>query len=113
MWLNINFGWYYVDKVSGVVYFNWDVSDLRKWIVNRLCFVIVVVFGCEIKKICVFFDEMWYVFFMLEVMLKNKLISDLFSYFVCCLMYILWSFRVMIKFVFDGLERLLVIDLEI
>lgn len=42
LWLNINPGWHYSDKVSGVVHLNWDVGDLRKWTASRLKFAIAV-----------------------------------------------------------------------
>ncbi|MCS8502954.1 hypothetical protein N1E27_07985 [Pseudomonas aeruginosa] len=113
LWLNINPGWHYADKVSGVVHLNWDVSDLRKWTANRLRFAIAAALGCEIKKIRVPFDEMWHVFFTPEVTLKNKSTSDSFSYFVRRSMYTPRSLRAMIKFALDESERLPVTDLEI
>lgn len=70
LWLNINPGWHYSDKVSGVVHLNWDVGDLRKWVAQRLRLAIGVALNVDPKLIGVPFDEMWHVFFTPEVTLK-------------------------------------------
>lgn len=113
LWLNINPGWHYSDKVSGVVHLNWDVSDLKKWTAQRLRFAIGLALGFDPKTIRVPFEEMWRVFFEPEVTLKNKSKSDSFSYFVRRSMYTPRSLRAMIKFSLDCAARLPVTDLEI
>lgn len=113
LWLNINPGWHYSDKVSGVVQLNWDVSDLRLWAANRLRFAIGEALGVSPRLIRVPFDDMWHVFFTPEVTLKNKDTSDSFSYFVRRSMYTPRSLRAMIKFALDGADRLPVSDLVI
>lgn len=113
LWLNINPGWHYSDKVSGVVQLNWDVSDLKKWTSQRLRRAIGLALDCEISAIRVPFDEMWAVFFEPEVTLKNKSKSESFSYFVRRSMYTPRSLRAMIKFSLDYSARLPVTDLEI
>ncbi|HEX5339088.1 MAG TPA: hypothetical protein VFW53_11685 [Gallionella sp.] len=113
LWLNINPGWHYADKVSGVVHLNWDVSDLRVWAANRLKLAIGVALECSPKKVRVPFDDMWHVFFTPEVTLKDKSRSDSFSYFVRRSMYTPRSLRAMIKFALDGADRLPVSDEDI
>ena len=110
LWLNINPGWHYSDKVSGVVHLNWDITDLRKWTAQRLRLAIGMALNIEYKMIHVPFDEMWHVFFTPEVTLKNKSKSDSFSYFVRRSMYTPRSLRAMIKFALDGADRLPVSD---
>ena len=110
LWLNINPGWHYSDKVSGVVHLNWDISDLRNWTAQRLRFAIGMALNIEYKMIRIPFDEMWHVFFIPEVTLKNKSKSDSFSYFVRRSMYTPRSLRAMIKFALDGADRLPVSD---
>lgn len=106
LWLNINPGWHYSDKVSGVIYLNWDVSDLRKWTAQRLRLAIATALSIDPKAIRMPFDDMWHVFFTPEVTLKNKSTSDSFSYFVRRSMYTPRSLRAMIKFALDGADRL-------
>lgn len=113
LWLNINPGWHYSDKVSGVVHLNWDVGDLKKWTAQRLRRAIVLALSCEATAIRVPFDEMWAVFFEPEVTLKNGSKSESFSYFVRRSMYTPRSLRAMIKFSLDCAARLPVTDLEI
>lgn len=113
LWLNINPGWHYSDKVSGVVHLNWDVGDLKRWAAQRLRRAIGLAIGCEASVIRVPFDEMWAVFFEPEVTLKNKSKSESFSYFVRRSMYTPRSLRAMIKFSLDCAVRLPVTDLEI
>lgn len=110
LWLNINPGWHYSDKVSGVVHLNWDISNLRKWTAQRLRLAIGTALNIEYKMICVPFDDMWHVFFTPEVTLKNKSTSDSFSYFVRRSMYTPRSLRAMIKFALDGANELPVSD---
>lgn len=113
LWLNINPGWHYSDKVSGVVHLNWDVSDLRHWAAQRLRRAIGVALDIEPKLIRLPFDDMWHVFFTPEVTLKNKSESDSFSYFVRRSMYTPRSLRAMIKFALDGADKLPVSNLVI
>lgn len=113
LWLNINPGWHYSDKVSGVVHLNWDVSDLKKWTALRLRRAIGLALSCEPKAINVPFEDMWKVFFEPEVTLKNRSKSESFSYFVRRSMYTPRSLRAMIKFSLDGASKLPVTDLEI
>lgn len=113
LWLNINPGWHYSDKVSGVVHLNWDVSDLRSWTAQRLRLAIATALNVDPKSIHVPFDEMWHVFFSPEVTLKTKSKSDSFSYFVRRSMYTPRSLRAMIKFALDGADQLPVSDLVI
>lgn len=113
LWLNINPGWHYSDKVSGVVHLNWDVGDLRKWTSQRLRFAIATALNVEPKAIRVPFDDMWHVFFTPDVTLKNKSTSDSFSYFVRRSMYTPRSLRAMIKFALDGAEQFPVSEGEI
>src|SRR5690606_5363344 len=79
LWLNINPGWHYSDKVSGVVHLNWDVGDLRRWTQQRLRFAIGKALGVNPKSVRVPFDDMWHIFFPPEVKLKNRTESDSFS----------------------------------
>lgn len=113
LWLNINPGWHYSDKVSGVVHLNWDVSDLRKWIAQRLRLAISKTLNVDPKMIRVPFDDMWHVFFTPEVALQNKSTSDSFSYFVRRSMYTPRSLRAMTKFALDAADRLPVSNLVI
>lgn len=113
LWLNINPGWHYSDKVSGVVNLNWEVGDLRKWVAQRLRFAIGTALNLDIKLIRVSFDEMWHVFFTPEVTLKDKTKSDSFSYIVRRSMYTPRSLRALIKFSLDSADRLPVSDLAI
>lgn len=113
LWLNINPGWHYSDKVSGVVHLNWDVGDLRRWVAQRLKLAIATVLKAEPKSICIPFDDMWHVFFASEVTLKDKSRSDSFSYIVRRSMYTPRSVRAMIKFALDSAEHLPVSDLTI
>lgn len=113
LWLNINPGWHYADKVSGIVHLNWDVGDLRRWVAQRLRFAIGIALNLEPNKIRVNFDEMWHVFFTPEVTLKNKTKSDSFSYIVRRSMYTPRSVRALIKFSLDSADHLPVSDLEI
>lgn len=106
LWLNINPGWHYSDKVSGVVHLNWDVGDLRRWTQRRLRFAVGVALDMDPKLVGVPFDDMWHIFFPREVRLKNKTESDSFSYFVRRSMYTPRSLRNMIKFALDGTDRL-------
>lgn len=105
LWLNINPGWHYADKVSGVVHLNWDLGDLKRWARQRLSFAIAVALNVDPKSIRVPFEEMWHVFFPVEVMLRNKTQSDSFSYFVRRSMYTPRSLRNLIKFALDGADR--------
>lgn len=113
LWLNINPGWHYSDKVSGIVHLNWDVSDLRKWTAQRLRLAIAMALHVDPKVIRVPFDDMWHVFFTPEVTLQNKSKSDSFSYFVRRSMYTPRSLRAMIKFALDGADRLPVSEVVI
>lgn len=113
LWLNINPGWHYSDKVSGVVHLNWDIGDLRKWTAQRLRLAIGVALNVDPKMIVISFDEMWHVFFTSQVTLKNNSKSDSFSYFVRRSMYTPRSLRAMMKFALDCADTLPVSDLEI
>lgn len=113
LWLNINPGWHYSDKVSGVVHLNWEIGDLRRWTAQRLRLAIGMALNLDPKEVHVPFDEMWHVFFTPEVTLKNRSKSDSFSYFVRRTMYTPRSLRSIMKFALDGAERLPVSDLEI
>jgi hypothetical protein len=113
LWLNINPGWHYSDKISGVVHLNWDVSDLKKWTKQRLRLAVGIALGLDPKTIRVPFDEMWHVFFSPEVTLKNKSTSDSFSYIVRRSMYTPRSLRAFIKFSLDIADRLPVSELII
>lgn len=112
LWLIINPGWHYSDKVSGVVHLNWDVSELKKWMAQRLRRAIGLALGFETTIIRVPFEEMWTVFFEPDVTLKNKSKSESFSYFVRRSMYTPRSLRAMIKASLDCASRLPVTDLE-
>ena len=113
LWLNINPGWHYSDKVSGVVHLNWDIGDLRNWTAQRLRVAIGTALNVDPKRVHVPFDDMWHVFFTREVTLQNKSKSDSFSYFVRRTMYTPRSLRSIMKFALDGAERLPVTDLEV
>lgn len=106
LWLNINPGWHYSDKVSGVVHLNWDVGDLRRWTQQRLRFAVAKALDVDPRLIRVAFDDMWHIFFPPEVRLRNRTESDSFSYFVRRSMYTPRSLRNMIKFALDGTDRL-------
>lgn len=106
LWLNINPGWHYSDKVSGVVHLNWDVGDLRKWTRQRLSFAVGTALGVSPRLVNVPFDDMWHIFFPKEVRLKNNTESDSFSYFVRRSMYTPRSLQSLIKFALDGADRL-------
>jgi hypothetical protein len=105
LWLNINPGWHYSDKVSGVVHLNWDVGDLRRWTAQRLRLAIGIALNTNPKSVSVPFEEMWHIFFTPYVTLKDKTQSDSFSYFVRRSMYTPRSLRSMIKFSLDGADR--------
>lgn len=113
LWLNINPGWHYSDKVSGIVHLNWGFGDLRKWVIQRLRLAIGIALALEPKSIHVPFDEMWHVFFTPEVTLKDKTKSDSFSYIVRRSMYTPRSLRALIKFSLDSAGRLPVSDIVI
>lgn len=106
LWLNINPGWHYSDKVSGVVHLNWDVGDLRKWTAQRLKFAIATALGMDQRNLSIPFDEMWHIFFAPNITLKDRSQSDSFSYFVRRSMYTPRSLRAMIKFSLDGSDSL-------
>lgn len=105
LWLNINPGWHYSDKVSGVVQLNWDFGDLKRWTRQRLRLAIGLALDTDPRKISVPFEDMWHVFFPTGVMLRDKTESDSFSYFVRRSMYTPRSLRNMIKFALDGADR--------
>ena len=113
LWLNINPGWHYSDKVSGVVHLNWDVSDLKKWTAQRLRLAVGVALSFDPKAIQLPFDDLWHIFFSAEVTLKDKSISDSFSYIVRRSMYTPRSLRAFIKFSLDIADRLPVSELAI
>lgn len=113
LWLNINPGWHYSDKVSGVVHLNWDVGDLKRWTAQRLRLAIATALKVDPKTIRMPFDDMWHIFFTPEVTLKNKSTSDSFSYFVRRSMYTPRSLRAMIKFALDGADQLPVSEVVI
>lgn len=113
LWLNVNPGWHYSDKVSGVVHLNWDIGELRKWATQRLRRAIGAALNLEPKAIRVPFDDMWHVFFTPEVTLKNKSKSDSFSYLARRTMYTPRSLRSIMKFALDSADRLPVSDLVI
>jgi len=113
LWLNINPGWHYSDKVSGVVHLNWDVSDLKKWTAQRLRLAIGIALNVDPKIIQLPFDEMWQIFFAPEVTLRDKSTSDSFSYIVRRSMYTPRSLRAFIKFSLDIADRLPVPELAI
>lgn len=106
LWLNINPGWHYSDKVTGAVHLNWDVGDLKRWTQQRLRYAIGKALDTTPHLIRVPFDDMWHIFFPREVRLKNKTESDSFSYFVRRSMYTPRSLQKMIKFALDGTDRL-------
>lgn len=106
LWLNINPGWHYSDKVSGVVHLNWDVGDLRRWTQQRLRAAVGAALEVDPQIVRVPFDDMWHIFFPPEVRLKNKTESDSFSYFVRRSMYTPRSLQSIIKFALDGTDRL-------
>lgn len=106
LWLNINPGWHYSDKVSGVVHLNWDVSDLRRWTAQRLRLAIGIALNVNPRSIGVSFDDMWDIFFTPQVTLKDETQSDSFSYLVRRSMYTPRSLQRMIKFALDGAGRL-------
>lgn len=105
LWLNLNPGWHYSDKVGGVVHLNWDVGDLKKWTRQRLRYAIGLALDVDPHSIAVPFDDMWHVFFPVNVTLKNGTESDSFSYFVRRSMYTPRSLRNLIKFALDGADR--------
>ncbi len=113
LWLNINPGWHYSDKVSGVVHLNWDVGNLRNWARQRLRVAIGIALNVEPKAINVPFDDMWHVFFCPEVTLRDRSKSDSFSYFVRRSMYTPRSLRAMMKAALDSADRLPVSDVVI
>ena len=113
LWLNINPGWHYSDKVSGVVHLNWDVSELRKWTAQRLRVAIGTALNREPKGIRVPFEDMWHVFFTPEVTLKDRSKSDSFSYFVRRTMYTPRSLRSLMQSALDCSDRLPVSDSEV
>ena len=104
LWLNLNPGWHYSDKVGGVVHLNWDVGDLKRWTKQRLRFAIGLALGVDPQQISVPFDDMWHVFFPQNVRLKNGTESDSFSYFVRRSMYTPRSLRNLMKFALDGAD---------
>jgi hypothetical protein len=106
LWLNINPGWHYSDKVSGVVHLNWDIGDLRRWTQQRLRYAIAKALDTSPSRIKVPFDDMWHIFFPQEIRLKNRTESDSFSYFVRRSMYTPRSLQKMIKFALDGADQL-------
>ncbi|HAW53139.1 MAG TPA: hypothetical protein DCX54_12555 [Flavobacteriales bacterium] len=106
LWLNINPGWHYSDKVSGVVHLNWEVGDLKRWVQQRLRLAIGKALNTSPRDVSVPFDEMWGVFFTPRVTLKNKTQSDSFSYLVRRTMYTPRSMQSIIKYALDGADRL-------
>ncbi|WP_312261541.1 P-loop ATPase, Sll1717 family [Candidatus Igneacidithiobacillus taiwanensis] len=113
LWLNVNPGWHYSDKVSGVVQLNWDVSDLKKWTAQRLRRAIGIALELDPKKIQVPFDDMWHIFFTPDVKLRDGTKSDSFSYIIRRSMYTPRSVRAFIKFSLDCADRLPVSELAI
>lgn len=97
LWLNITPGWHYLDKVSGVVELNWDISELKMWTKQRLSFAVGRALNKKIEFIQIPFDEMWRIFFVDEVTLKDKSKSESFSYFVRRSMYTPRSIQSLIK----------------
>jgi hypothetical protein len=112
LWLNINPGWHYSDKVSGVVHLNWNIGDLRKWTAQRLRYAIGTALNVLPHKLALSFDDMWHVFFSPMVTLKDKSKSDSFSYFARRSMYTPRSLRAMIKFTLDAAGNLPATDLN-
>lgn len=113
LWLNINPGWHYSDKVSGVVHLNWDVSDLKKWAAQRLRLAIGIALNANPKNIQMPFDDMWCIFFAPQVTLRDQSTSDSFSYIVRRSMYTPRSLRAFIKFALDIADKLPVPELAI
>lgn len=113
LWLSINPGWHYADKVSGVMHLNWDFSELKEWTAQRLKLAIGLALGIEPKLVGIPFDDMWYVFFTPDVTLKNLEESQSFSYIVRRTMYTPRSLGNMIKIALDATEKLPVTNAEI
>lgn len=113
LWLNINPGWHYSDKVNGVVHLNWTVGDLKKWMAQRLRLAIGEALNISPNSIRMPFDEMWHIFFSPEVTLKDKSTSDSFSYMVRRSMYTPRSLRSFAQFSLNADTKLPVSDLAI
>ena len=113
LWLSLNPGWHYSDKISGVKHLNWDFPELKQWTAQRLKLAIGVALDINPKLVNVPFDDMWHVFFAPEVTLKDKSKSDSFSYIVRRTMYTPRSLGNLIKFALGGAEKLPVSNIEI
>lgn len=106
LWLNVLPGWHYADKVEGVALLNWDFSDLKQWMTQRLRYAIAQALRVEPSVIKVPFDDMWHIFFAKDVRLKDGSHSDSFSYFVRRTMYTPRSLLSFVKAALEGAQRL-------
>ncbi|WP_401738230.1 P-loop ATPase, Sll1717 family [Stenotrophomonas pavanii] len=106
LWLNVLPGWHYADKVEGVALLNWDVSDLKQWMNQRLRYAIAQALRVDPSDVRLPFEDMWHIFFAPEVRLKDGSKSDSFSYFVRRTMYTPRSLLSFIKAALEGAQRL-------
>lgn len=113
LWLSLNPGWHYADKISGVMSLNWDFSELKEWFRQRLRLAIGLALEISPALIKVPFNDMWHVFFEPEVTLRNKETSDSFSYIVRRTMYTPRSLGNLIKHALDAAEKLPVSNTEV
>ena len=102
LWLNINPGWHYADKVGGVVHLHWDASDLKRWMSRRLRFAVGTALNVDPASVKVPFQDMWEIFFPSEIPLRDGKSSDSFNYCVRRSMYTPRSLQQLVKLALDG-----------
>lgn len=72
LWLRIEPGWHYADKVAGIAHLSWTQDDLRKWADRRLRYAVAVALGNSPDEIELSFDRNWNLFFPEKIHLRDN-----------------------------------------
>lgn len=87
LWLLCRQNWHYLDKVGNVLDLGWGDKQLKSWVERRLRGAVANALGLDAASVQVPFDQMWAVFFPLEVKLDNEMRSHGFWYMLRKTMY--------------------------
>jgi hypothetical protein len=87
LWLLCRQNWHYLDKVGNVLDLGWTDKQLKSWTERRLRGAVASALTVDPASVTVSFDEMWKVFFPLEVKLDNEMRSHGFWYLLRKTMY--------------------------
>lgn len=102
LWLRLRPGWHYADKVAGVVHLNWSQEDLRKWTEKRFRRAVAIALNIDAALVRVPFDDLWAIFFPMQVYLRNDKESSSFHYLVRRTMYTPRGLRQFIALAIEG-----------